>query len=326
MGIKKSFLLLICLVVALGCGPRKSEKAQDNTQNLSKSSITGNIEISGAYALYPAVQRWAGDFMKILPGVKITVTKTGTGQGIIDLLSKKIKLAMISRPLTDAEVEEGIWIVPVAKDGVAPIVNQNNPFLQRLLKQGLSPDELQKVFTSEVPVSWGELLDTTGNSKAAVFSRADESGAADILAKLFFREAEDLKGTKVTGDEEMIRSIQQNPLGIGFCNFSFAFNSGTGERMENIQVIPFDLDFDNKINRKETPFQNLEAAHRSIWMGIYPENLCRDLTIGSLGKPTDPAVIEFLRYILSDGQEYVAETGLCKLNSIYTGFALENLK
>ena len=40
-------------------------------------------------------------------------------------------------------------------------------------------------------------------------------------------------------------------------------------------------------------FANLEEAHRSLWLGFYPDDLCRELTIGSLGKPTDPAVVAF---------------------------------
>jgi len=235
-------------------------------------------------------------------------------------------MAMISRPLTDEEKEAGIWIIPVAKDGVAAIVNQTNPYLGKILNQGLSPDEFQKIFTSEKPVLWGELLDTAGNDRAIVYSRADESGAAEMLAGFIFKKQYDLKGIKVTGDDEMIRSIQKNPLAIGFCNFSFAFDIPTGERRENIQVVPFDLDFDNKIDRKEMPFKNLEVAHRSIWLGFYPESLCRDLSIGCLGKPSDPLVTEFLKFILSDGQVSVKESGLCELNNVYIRSALESLQ
>jgi len=100
----------------------------------------------------------------------------------------------------------------------------------------------------------------------------------------------------------------------------------SGERAENIQIVPFDLDFDNLIGRIEMPFQNLEVAHRSIWLGIYPENLCRELTLGSLGKPTDPAVIEFLHYVLTNGQEIVKEAGLCELSNFYIRFARESLE
>lgn len=326
MSFNKSIILLLCLVTFFACKPRKSGVATDNVKDEPKKSISGSFTISGAYALYPLISKLANDFMTINPDVKIMVTETGTGQGIADLIDKKVNLAMISRPLNDEEKDSGIRVFPVAKDGVAPIVNQKNPYLKSILNHGLSPDKMQKIFTGDKPMFWGDLLDTTGKEKVDVYSRADESGAADVFAGFLFRKASDMKGQKVTGDNEMIKQISENPYAIGFCNFSFAFNLLSGEPKEGIQIIPFDLDFDHKIDRVEIPFKNLESAHRSIWLGIYPENLCRELTIGSVGKPTDPVIIEFIKYILTDGQKRVKESGLCELNNVYINYSLEALK
>ena len=326
MYLRKYLVLVSCIAVISGSNSCKSKKTSENQPEPAKTEVSGSFTISGAFALYPLTQKWADEFIKIHPGVKIEISTTGTGQGIADLKDKKIHLAMISRPITPDEKEAGIWVIPVAKDGVAPIVNQKNPYLSRILRQGLSPDEFLRVFTGDKPLTWAELLDTTGSEKAIAYSRADESGAADMFAAFFFKKAADLKGNKVTGDYEMIKSIQQNPLGIGFCNFSFAFDIITGEKMENIQVIPFDLDYDNKIERKEIPFKNLEVAHRSVWLGLYPETLCRELLIGSMGKPSDPAIVEFLKFVLTDGQENVKEMGLCTLNDVYVRYAQESLQ
>ena len=326
MGSIKATILLSCLVVLFGCKPRNSENTQDKIQLETKSSISGKLTIGGADALYPLVRKWADDFVEINPGINIEVTKTGTGQGIDDLLTEKIHLAMISRPLTDEELNAGIWSVNVAKDGVAPIMNQNNPYLEKILNQGLSPEEFIKAFTSDKPLTWAELLDTVGNEKVITYTRADESGAADVFADFLFKKSSDLKGTKVTGDEEMIKSVQENIFALGFCNFSYAFDLTTGERIKDIQIIPSDLDFDNKIDRKEIPFNNLEAAHRGLWVGIYPKNLCRELTINSLGKPTYPPIIEFLKYVLTEGQKSIGKTGLCELNNVYIKYALERLE
>ena len=326
MSIIKSAILLSCLVVLFGCKPRNSEENQDKIELETKGSISGNLSISGADALYPLVRKWADDFMEINPGVKIEVAKTGTGQGIDDLLAKKNHLAMISRPLTDEELNAGIWSVPVAKDGVAPIMNQKNPYLKKILNQGLSPEEFIKAFTSDKPLTWGELLDTVWKEKVIVYTRADESGAADVFADFLFKKSSDLKGTEVTGDEEMIKNVQENIFALGFCNFSYAFDATTGERIKDIQIIPSDLDFDNEIDRKEIPFNNLEAAHRGLWLGIYPKNLCRDLTISSLGKPTDTVIIEFLKHVLTEGQRSINKTGLCELNNVHIKYSLERLK
>jgi phosphate transport system substrate-binding protein len=326
MNLTRTISLLFCIAIFCGCKPRKSEKIMDTNPAVTTVNVSGNFTISGAYALYPLVRKWRDDFIKIHSGVIIGLETGGTGQGLEDLLSKKSQLAMISRPMTDEDFDAGIWTIPVAKDGVAAIVNQENPYIGRIMDQGLSPEELLKVFTGNKPLTWGELLDTSGNEKVLVFTRTDESGAAEVFADFLNKEASDFKGTGVNGDDEMIKNVQKNPLAIGFCNFSYAFDASTGERIKNIQMVPADIDYDNKIDRTELPFSNLEKAHRSLWLGLYPKRLCRELSIGSVGKPTDEAVIEFLKYVLTEGQKDIKTAGLCELNDVYVGYALDKLK
>jgi phosphate transport system substrate-binding protein len=322
----RTTILLLCLGIIAGCQPRTSDQAQKKPVTEPKSQLSGNFTITGAYALYPLVKKWSEDFMKIHPGIKITILANGTGQGIDELKSKKNQLAMISRPLTDEEQSDSIWTVPVAKAGVAPIINQKNPYFKRILHQGIDPQKLIRLFTGNQPMTWGELLDTASKEKVAVYTRGDESGAAVIWANFLWKESTDLKGIKVAGDEEMIRSIQGNSLAIGYCNFSYAFDSVTGERIKDIQVVPIDLDFDKTIDKKEIPFSSINKAHRGLWLGYYPKNLTRELTIGSIGKPNDMAILEFLNYTLTTGQASVGKSGFCELNDVYVRNALERLQ
>jgi phosphate transport system substrate-binding protein len=322
---KAIFTFLILFLIS-GCSSPRAKKESAKIQEEVKSDLKGSFAISGAYALYPLIARITGEFMAIHPGVKIEVTKTGTGEGITSLLTGKCQLAMISRPLTDEEKETGIWVISIAKDGVAPIVNQKNPNIKEILNMGLSTDEFMHVFSSGKQMTWGEVLGTDSKDKITVYTRADESGAAELWAGFIYKKSSDLKGIGVTGDDEMIKSIQDNPLAIGFCNFSYAFDTSTGERIKDIQIVPADLDFDNKIDRVEVPFANLEEAHRSLWLGFFPDQLCRELTLGSLGKPADPVIIEFLSYVLGDGQSDVKKVGFCPLNHVYLNYSLDLLK
>jgi phosphate transport system substrate-binding protein len=322
----KTIIAFLILVLVSECNSPKTSKELTQPKEAVKSELKGSFSITGAYALYPLISKLADDFMIIHPGVKVEVTKIGTGQGITSLLEGKCQLAMISRPLTDEEANAGIWVISVAKDGVAPIINQKNPHIEKLLKQGISPDEFIHVFSSGKQISWGEVLDTIAKDKVTVYTRADESGAAEIWAAFMYKKASDLKGIGVNGDDEMIKSIQENPLSIGFCNFSYAFDITTGERKKDIQIIPVDLDFDNKIDRVEVPFKNLEEAHRSLWLGFFPDQLCRELTLGSLGKPTEPAIVEFLYYVLGEGQSGIKKIGFCPLNDVYIKYSLDYLK
>lgn len=322
----KEIILAVILLTIAGCGSPTADKSNTSVAGNAKKDISGKFSISGAYALYPLINKLADDFMSIYPDVKIEVTKVGTGKGIESLLTGSCQVAMISRPLTDEEINAGVWVIPVAKDGVAPIVNRKNPSIDKIMASGLSPDEFMQVFSSGTDLLWGELLESDSRDKVTVYTRADESGAADIFAAFIYKKASDLKGVGVTGDDEMIMSIQKNPLAIGFCNFTYAFDVSTGEKKEDIQIIPCDLDFDNKIDRVEEPFRNLEEAHRSLWLGFYPDQLCRELTLGTIGKPTDPAIREFLYFVLGEGQKNIKTTGYCPLNNVYLNYSLDLLK
>lgn len=322
----KNIFPVIILVTVVGCSTPSSEKKPGSTIEGPKTDIRGSFTISGAYALYPLISRLAADFTALYPGVKIEVLQSGSGKGIESILSGECQLAMISRPLTDEEMNAGVWVIPVAKDGVAPIVNQKNPNIERIIDQGLSPDEFLHVFSSGKQVTWGELLDSDSKDKVTVFTRADQSGAAEVFASFLFKSAVNLKGTPVTGDAQMIESVQNNPLSIGFCNLSYAFDNITGEKKKDIQVVPCDLDFNNKIKKTEAPFNNIESAHRSLWLGYYPQQLCRELSIGSMGKPSDPAVREFIYYVLGEGQKKIQTIGYCPLNNVYIRHSLDRLK
>lgn len=326
MASDKYLFAVLCLVIFLGCKTRHPDQNQSNTGNDTKRELSGNFTITGADALYPLITKLASEFTEIHPAVKIKVVSGGTGRGLNDLLDKKCDLAMISRVLTDSEMEAGVWTIPVAKDGVAAIINQKNPYFARIMERGLNPAELLKVFTDPGSLSWGELLDTKGKEKVKIFIRDPESGAAGVFAGFLNKESSDLKGTIAVSDDEMIKSIRADHLAIGFCNFSYAFDVSTGDRSTDIQVVPADLNYNHKLDRKELPFSNLEKAHRGLWLGLYPKSLCRELSVGSIGKPADETVIEFLKYVLTEGQNEVKSYGLCELNDVYVGYALDMLK
>ena len=132
----KAIIPFMVLAVALGCNSPKTEKGPAQPPAELKSDLKGSFVISGAYALYPLISRLADEFMLIHPGVKIEIKKAATGEGITDLLTGKCQLAMISRPLDDEEINAGILVIPVAKDGVAPIINQKNPNIDKIMKSG----------------------------------------------------------------------------------------------------------------------------------------------------------------------------------------------
>jgi len=78
-------LLILCVSVFLlmsSCNPNRSSSTRGDDGNLK-----GKITISGAFALYPMAVKWAEEFEKIHPHVKINISAGGAGKGMADALS-----------------------------------------------------------------------------------------------------------------------------------------------------------------------------------------------------------------------------------------------
>jgi len=299
----------------------ESEPVEPGSYNL-----TGNIRISGAFALTPLARSLADGYSKMNPGVAFEIEATGTGAGLDATSDGAIHIAMVSRSLTDEERAEGYYSVPVAKDAVVLIANRDNPYLGKLLESGLDPKTLATLFTGEKDMTWGELVMTTSSEKVNLFTRGDESGAADLWAGFLFKTRADLKGSPVTGDAAMIEMVQKDKFALGYCNLTYAYNNVTRERVAGIQVIPIDLDYDRKISSTDQPYETIDKIHRAIYLGLYPHELCRKLCFVTRGKTEDKLVLDFLRWSLTGGQQFVSPTGYCEFNNAEKKVSLELLK
>jgi phosphate transport system substrate-binding protein len=322
-----SCFLIVVIYIMSGCAPRTTqEQSADKARLPGSYNLTGKISISGAFALSPLAQALANGYAAKNPGVEFEIATTGTGAGLEAFTNGGIHLAMVSRPLTDEERSAGLFPVPIAKDAVVLIVNRGNPWLQMLLAKGLDPKILTQLFTGDKPMTWGELLDVSNGDRVNVFTRGDVSGAASLWASFLFGTQDDLNGTKVIGDAEMVQKIQSDKFAIGYCNLNFAYDNVSRERKENIQVVPIDLDYDRKISSTDQPYETLEKIHRSIYLGLYPHSLCRKLCLVSDGRPTDPLLLDFLQWTLTEGQAVVSPTGYCEFNNAEKKVALEILQ
>src|ERR1035437_10364807 len=136
-----SFMIAATLLIVSGCGSGTGKDAKESDENLS-----GNITISGAFALYPMAQKWAEEFQKLHPKVRIDVSAGGAGKGMTDALSGLVNIGMVSREISNEETDKGAWFVAVTKDAVVPIVNENNPVLEQLLNKGLTKENLKDIF------------------------------------------------------------------------------------------------------------------------------------------------------------------------------------
>lgn len=279
----------------------------------SPANLQGNISISGAFALYPIAVKWAEEFKKIHPNVKIDISAGGAGKGITDVLSSVTDIGLVSRDLNPEEIKKGAFPIAVTKDAVIPTVSANNPFLAQLKTRGVKKEEFNHLFITGKIRSWSQL----GFKSAApvhVYTRSDAAGAAETWAKYFGKKQEDLLGVAVYGDPGLAQAVKKDPSGVGFNNIVYIYDSKTKKATNGIVVLPIDLNKNGKIDADENFYDNVDQLIAAIVAGKYPSPPARDLYFVTKGKPQNPIVVEFTKWILTEGQKYVNEAGYIKLS------------
>jgi len=276
--------------------------------------LKGQISLSGAFALYPLAVKWAEEFRKLHPKVKIDISGGGAGKGITDALAKVVDLGMVSRELKPEEIAKGAWFVAVAKDAVVPTINAKNPKLKELLAKGITQEAATKIFVTGESKTWGNVLGIQSNIPIHVYNRSDACGAGETWAKfLGNKKQEDLLGTGVFGDPGVAAAVQKDPIAIGYNNIAYAYDLKTKRPNSGILVLPIDVNKNGKIDAAENFYSTSNQLITAIAQGKYPSPPARDLYLVSNGKPTNPVVKAFLKYILTVGQKYNVPNGYISL-------------
>jgi phosphate transport system substrate-binding protein len=311
---KKLVLFLIVLITA-NLSPNK----------VSAQELSGNISISGAFALYPITVKWAEEFKKLHPGVKIDIQAGGAGKGITDVLSKVTDIGLVSRELNDAEYKKGAFPVSVTKDAVIPTISASSPYKAELYKRGVKKEAFNNIFITGKYQTWNAL----GFKSAApihVYTRSDASGAAETWASYFGKKQEDLLGVAVFGDPGLAQAVKRDPNGIGFNNIVYIYDSKTNKPTNGVIPVPIDINNNGKLDSNENFYGDIDKLVAAIVAGKYPSPPARDLYYVTVGKPKNPIVKEFIKYILTDGQKFIAEAGYIKLSKEKLTKELKKLK
>jgi phosphate transport system substrate-binding protein len=315
-----AILITAILFSAGGCS------FSDRKPKAETGDLSGNISISGAFALYPMTVKWAEEFRKLYPGVQIDISAGGAGKGMADALSEMVDLGMISREITMQEEEQGAWYVALTKDAVLPTVNSNNPLLKEIMQEGVTRQEMKELYVTGQVLTWGELLDVPSEAEIVVFTRSDACGAAAMWAAYLGVNQEDLLGLGIFGDPGISDAVRSDPYGIGYNNVAYVYDIGTRQKYEGLEVLPLDMDGNGSISPDENFYVSLDSVVTAIKKGLYPSPPARELYFVSQGKPRREVVIRFIEWILTDGQQYLKEAGYVSLPDQKIGEELKRLR
>ncbi|MCL2092698.1 MAG: phosphate ABC transporter substrate-binding protein [Treponema sp.] len=200
--------IAICLMIlgiaglAFGFGNRESQGGEAVT-----------ISVGGSTSVTPLMELFQAEYSRLHPNVNITISGTGSGDGITGSASGMYDIGMSSRELRPAEIGTGLEPIVVAIDGIALIINSSNPMAN------LSMDQVRSIYTGSI-TRW-EQLGAAANGKTggiAVISREPGSGTRGAFQEILnFTDANLVGNAVILDGTGAIRSaVSQNPDAIGY--------------------------------------------------------------------------------------------------------------
>jgi len=165
------------------------------------------IEVGGSTSVSPLMELFADEYQKTKHGIKVNINGTGSGDGITNA-GVLYQIGMSSRELTPAEQGRGLKETIVAIDGIAVIVNRNNPV------SSLTVDQIRDIYTGAI-TNWSQVGGASG--PIAVISREAGSGTRGAFEEIVRFQGRLLAGAYESTSTGAIKAgINQNPNAIGY--------------------------------------------------------------------------------------------------------------
>ena len=187
---------LMAAMVVTGCGSSKT---------------AGSVSTDGSTSMEKVIGALGEQFMADNDGITFTYNPTGSGSGITAVAEGRCDIGLSSRDLKDSEVALGLTGTVLAYDGIAVIVNPENPV------SDLSVEDIAKIYTGEV-TNWSEI---GGNdTEIVLIGREAGSGTRDGFESITGTEDLCKYRQELTSTGDVITTVSQNPGAIGYASLA----------------------------------------------------------------------------------------------------------
>jgi phosphate transport system substrate-binding protein len=257
------------------------------TLAFSVAAHAGNLSVSGSTTVLPIMQKAVEAYMAKNPGVGISVSGGGSGNGIKALIDGTTDIAMSSRFIKDKEVAsavaKGRYPVPyaVAIDAIIPIVHPSNPVAD------LTLDQLKGIYTGRIK-SWKEIGGP--DKEIVVISRDTSSGTYESWDELVMQKERVFPRALLQASSgAVVQAVSRNAQAVGYV--------GTGYLDKSTKAL--------KVG-------GIEGNQDTAVSGAYP--ISRYLYVFTPGWPEGEA-LRFVMFLLhpDKGQDIVRQVGYVPL-------------
>ena len=184
-------VLLVCALT--GCGGKKEAVSTDGSTSMDK--------VIGALS----------EAFETNEGITVTYNATGSGAGIQAVQEGRCDIGLASRNLKDEEKSSGLEGTVLAYDGIAIIVNPENPV------NDLDVETIAKIYTGEIK-NW---KDVGGNdAEIVLIGREGGSGTRDGFESITDTEDKCKYRQELTSTGDVITTVASNPNAIGYASLA----------------------------------------------------------------------------------------------------------
>lgn len=198
------------------------------------------IVISGSTTVLPIMQKAVEAYLKLHPDLEISLTASGSGDGIKAIMDGTANLAMSSREMKDSELEKAkdknvnLNPMAIATDAILPIVNPANTV------PGVTKAQLKAIYTGEI-TNWKEL--GGADAPIVVVSRDSSSGTYEAWGELVLDKARVTpKALLQASSGAVLQFVSQNKNAIGYDSFGYVNSSVKGLPVDGVAGDPETID------------------------------------------------------------------------------------
>ena len=234
---KKTLSIALALVLCLGllaaCGEAKTDPSEapasdtpaSDTPSSEPIELTGIVNTDGSTSMNDVMLALIEGFKSVQPGVTVNYNGSGSGSGISGVLAGSCDLGLSSRGLTDDEKAEGAVENVIAKDGVAVVVNPENPVTE------LTSEQIAKIYTGEI-TNWSEV---GGNdAEIAVLGRDSASGTRSAFEEILGIQDKCVYLNEYSSTGDVIGNVASNPNAIGYASLSAVDETVTAVSVDGV--------------------------------------------------------------------------------------------
>ena len=185
-------LIMVCALTACG-GNNKETVATDGSTSMNK--------VIGAL----------GEAFETDTGITVTYNATGSGAGIQAVQEGRCDIGLASRNLKDEEKANGLEETILAYDGIAIIVNPENPV------NDLDLETIAKIYTGEIK-NWKEIGGK--DAEIVLIGREAGSGTRDGFESITDTEDKCAYRQELTSTGDVITTVASNPNAIGYASLA----------------------------------------------------------------------------------------------------------